>query len=233
MISFLFLSLLTCGASLLQTSAACEFNSAYLWTDWVTAKEDISYWDNRKQLAEEKRNPIDNPHPYAAETRFNANQMILNAPQNWSFVIIDIGNFNLCPKGCSPTLFGLMPLKNCSVELTSYDVYNPYVESILECLYSDVLDPTSECNFQYDQLNPNGVTILYNYGYNETWQEDVFYGEGGGITSSGSYLFVQETIGPDFVAPLELFYDEDGNLETTYDTPIIYKQVANTTDVLI
>lgn len=209
------------GISLLSAGVgACSFNAASLWTKWVTNRQNISYWDNREQIANEKEHPIENPHPYAEETRFLLNnEMVTGHPEEWSFVAIEIGNARFCPKLCSPTLFGMQPLDNCSTMLTSYDVYNEYVGDFIDCLYSD----SRECKVEYSKLVPNGIYITYDYGYNATWSEDVFYGEGGGITSSGSQLFVQETIAQDFVAPLELFYDADGNLQTSYTEPLVYK----------
>lgn len=200
---------------------ACDFNSATKWAYWVTNGQNLSYWDNRIQMATERVDPIENPHPFAQETRFDLNAQVIGGPEDWSFVMLEIGNPRLCPQNCSPSLFGIKPYSNCSAVLISYDVYNDYVEAFVNCMHDD----SSVCTIEYDQISPNGIEIVYDYGYNATWEEDVFYGEGGGTTSSGSYLYVQETIAEEFVAPLELFYDKEGNLQTSYDTPLIYTVV--------
>lgn len=213
---------LVTGLSFVTQSQACDFNAASRWVNWVTNAQNKSSWSNSEQFLDEKQHPIDNPHPLAQETRFDVNALVLGAPAEWSFALMEIGTPKACPKACSPTLFGMEPLSNCSTRLTSYDVYNDYVSGIVDCLYDETRE-MSECTFDYSQLKPNGIYITYDYAYNSSHGEEVFYGEGGGTTSSGSTLFVKETIAPDFVAPLELFYDADGNLLTTYTEPIVYK----------
>lgn len=57
----------------------------------------------------------------------------------------------------------------------------------------------------------------------------VFYGDGGGkipASAGGGRLVLQETIAPAYVAPLELFYDASGTIETSFDTPLVYRWAA-------
>ena len=135
-------------------------------------------------------------------------------------MIIEIGEPNQCPEQCEPTLFGIVPQDDCSAKLISYNVYTDVVTNFIQCLYSS--SSNSYCTLAYNDLEPNGIEIPYKYVYSDSAKEQVFYGEGGGTTSSGGKIYVEETIAPDFVAPLELFYDQSGKCITPYTTPLIY-----------
>ena len=212
-------------------TSSCPFNSATLWKTWVTNSSTVSYWDNREQVREEvKERKGDDKHPLASETRFVlSSKQILNAPSGWSFVMIEIGQPNYCPEQCEPTLFGIVPQDDCSAKLISYNVYTDVITNFIQCIYYS--NEKTKCTLQYDDLQPNGIVIPYKYIYNDNAKEQVFYGEGGGTTSSGDKIYVKETIAPDFVAPLELFYDQSGKCLTPYTTPLIY-HVYKTKDEL-
>ena len=81
----------------------------------------------------------------------------------------------------------------------------------------------------FSDLQLDGVIVDYVYGYNSTAGQVVFYGEGGGkvpAVAGGGRLVLQETVAPAYVAPLELFYDDSGVLQTSFDTPLIYRWAA-------
>ena len=202
-------------------ATSCKFNSATLWKTWVTNSSVVSYWDNREQVREEYKEGQAGEHPLASETRFDLSaKQILDSPSGWSFVMIEIGPPKQCPEQCEPTLFGIVPQNDCSAKLISYNVYTDTVANFIQCIYSS--SANTPCTLAYNDLEPNGIEIPYQYIYSDSAREEVFYGEGGGTTSSGDKLYVKETIAPDFVAPLELFYDQSGKCITPYTTPLIY-----------
>lgn len=213
------------NAAALRPQGKCDFNPAERWARWVTNATDITYWDNSDQIAHEKHLPKKEQHPYRQETHISLDKSIENAPEGWHFVMIDFGNWTQCPEKCDTALFSLTPNSNCSTTLTSYLPYDNKVTHLVECIYKHEKD-TSKCRFDYHDLHTDGFIYPYNYGYNSTAGEVVFYGEGAHEMDIGGYLVVQETISNTYVAPLELVYNhKGGKLETPFSTPLVYKRV--------
>ena len=75
----------------------------------------------------------------------------------------------------------------------------------------------------------DAVIVDYVYGYNKTAGQKVFFGQGGGDmppAAGGGRLVLQETVAPTYVAPLELFYDDQGHLQTEFSKPLVYRWAA-------
>ena len=206
-----------------------------LWVNWVTNSSSVSYWDNHKQVAEEWiQYPHKRMHPYGEETHFDLRRYVINAPVGWAFFLNVMGDFKLCPnKGCFFFVAGLEPLPlsstshYCDTRLNSYNETQTQVDFV-NCIYDNNMDPSKCPPLDYNDF-VSSFQADYNYGFNETAGEVVFFGEGRGVTSDGLFVMVlQETIAPDYVAPLELFYNiSDGNCVTSYTTPIVYRVLPN------
>jgi hypothetical protein len=126
------------------------------------------------------------------------------------------------PDNCEFTLFGLETVDQ-NVKLHSFATYgNAAAARALNVLHANHTVNTTILSYTDMVLNP--FEIVYRYGFNATANATVFYGEGQG-PSGGGRLVVQETVAPTYVAPLELFYDASGTLQTPYDTPIVYRRV--------
>jgi hypothetical protein len=208
--------------------STAQQQGAALWFEWVTDQQRVTQWDNSAQLASEKRHPSKDPkdrHPYAAETRWGIDGLVSEAPKGWNFAMLEIGDSFFCaPDRCEFTLFGLETVNVTDVRLHSFATYgNDAAVKAIDALHANHAVNTTIIRYADMVLNP--IEIIYRYGFNSTANATVFYGEGRGPTSSGGVLVVQETVAPTYVAPLELFYDASGTLQTTYDTPIVYKRL--------
>ena len=69
---------------------------------------------------------------------------------------------------------------------------------------------TTKSLVDFDALKPDNVKVLYKYFSGNS----SFFGVGGGRTSDGGRIEVQESVGPNLVAPLEIFYDAQVILHT-------------------
>jgi hypothetical protein len=200
---------------------------APLWVQWVTTGHRVTTWDNSVQLAEEKKNPPSNPrhrHSYAAETRWRLDgKLVSGGPDGWLFAMLEIGaDFFCAPSTCEFTLFGLES-KGDNTLLHSFDTQTESAQNAIQALHAD--HSLSHSILNYSSMVAHSIQINYVYGFNKTAGEVVFFGQGSGVMASGSKLVVQETVASTYVAPLELFYESDGTLDTPYDTPIVYRQI--------
>ena len=144
-------------------------------------------------------------------------------------MLMEMGASPFCGAGCEHTLFGLESIgnKKQDVLLHSFDTHSDYVNKVVAELHQD--HNTSTPLLEFTKLTQT-ITVNYTYAFNDTLglttkNQKVFYGEGGGLEADGYRIVVQETIGPYFAAPLELFWDKTGKLLTTYDTPVIYRHI--------
>ena len=164
---------------------------------------------------------------------------IPGAPDGWTFAMLEIGESWFCgpgmqpidysvldaclPDQCEYTLFGLETVNGGDVQLHSYTTYNnKYAEGALRALHKDhnLKGPLLD----FSNMKEDAVKLVYKYGFNSTAGATVFFGQGGGPTGDGGKLVVQETVAPDYVAPLELFYNSAGSCSTPYSTPIVYRR---------
>mmetsp|Transcript_29816 Transcript_29816/g.50361 ORF Transcript_29816/g.50361 Transcript_29816/m.50361 type:complete len:233 (-) Transcript_29816:1091-1789(-) len=209
-------------------SAGCGDDPAALWSAWLTGRQDISYWDNMQQINNETHQQQNDVHPYSLETRWNLQPIVQHAPDSWQFVLEEIGTTAECGYDCSPMMFGVMAPdeESCNLQLYSYDMYNDYMKSIVNCLHENSNNYTSMCVIDYEKLTPDGFEIAYTFGYNDTYQSLTFDGYGAGQISSKLYMTISESIASSFSAVLELMYNNHGHLITPYDTPIIYESAT-------
>ena len=214
-------------ADFLGGAAAGPPTGADLWVKYVSANNArLSIWNNRQQMKEEAaRNS--NEHGFATETRWLIDDLVLvDSPTSadWRWMLMEIGGSPLCaPYSCDATLFGLESIgtDGKDVRLHSFDTHNNIVREAIQKLHENPLLLADTPILSFTDLKPT-ITIDYKYGYDEKYNAFTFFGEGGGKTASGYEIQVTETIGENFVAPRELFYDQSGNLLSGYDTPIVY-----------
>ena len=154
-------------------------------------------------------------------------QLVEGGPEGWLFASLEIGDDWYCaPSSCEFTLFGLETAENGKdVKLHSFVTYNEAAQNMIKALHAD--HDTTDTVIKYSDMVLDPVKLVYVYGYNSTAKATVFYGQGGGdlpASAGGGKIIVQETVAPDYVAPLELFYAPSGTCETPYDTPVVYRR---------
>lgn len=215
------LLLLTISGSYVASISAVQHGGAPLWVDHVTSSRRVSVWTNKAQLEDEKMNPSLSPkdtHPWALQTRWDLSQNVEGQPKDTLFVLIEMGSTPFCgTDSCSETivLFGLNTAnENGDTRLHSYKVKS--MPKLVKALHANATDTSPLIHF--NEMEADNVTLLYKfYPGNSS-----FYGVGGGGEPDGSRIEVRELIGNNLVAPLEVFYDPQGNPMTEYVTPLLY-----------
>ena len=209
---------------------------APLWVEWVTGGQRVSTWDNTAQIHAEKVHPPSDPrqlHPFATETRWRLDGgLMAGGPAGWLFMLMEIGDTFFCaPDGCSVVLFGLES-RGDDTRLHSFvtgsETAAPLIAAAVRALHANHSLTRPILNFS--DLALDAVVVDYVYGFNATAGQTVFFGKGGGAippAAGGGTLVLQETIAPAYVAPLELFYDSTGALQTTFSKPMMYRWAAD------
>ena len=70
---------------------------------------------------------------------------------------------------------------------------------------------SSEVLLDFKELKKKDVNLKYVFRKSDKDGMDEFYGEGIAHQADGSYIDIKETIRQGSVAPLEIFYDSNGN----------------------
>ena len=190
----------------------------------------MSYWDNHKQIAKEVEEYGRNIHPIAEATRVDIRKYVVNSPPGWGFFMNFMGRFDECPDvDCYPMIAGISPLpptkdSHCNTRLHSYSDNRPQ-RRFINCLFANDKDASKCKPLDFNDLEENGYNIDYQFGFNSTVDDVVFYGEAEGYVAEGLLkMVVYETIASSYVAPLEIFYNASTDeCYTPYTDPVVYR----------